>query len=60
MVAVDTRKIVGSSVQALAKHVLGAQESKNRYGSLWDTKKFDGIVESFVMERNPTTKTRQS
>ena len=51
----DTRRVVGSAVQAYACNVLGLQESSRKYGDDARTKKLDGIVEAYEFDRVPGT-----
>ena len=49
----DLRRVAGSKVQALAKHVTSDAECKRLFGSNWDTKLLPGVVISAVSKTLP-------
>ena len=42
----DVRRIIGSKIHALAKHVTSDQECRRLFGSNWSSKLVDGVVVS--------------
>ena len=49
----DVRRIIGSKIHALAKHVTSEQECRRLFGSNWSTKLVEGEVVSSYDGRKP-------
>ena len=49
----DVRRIIGSKIHALAKHVTSDQECRRLFGSNWSTKLVEGEVVSSHDGRKP-------
>ena len=49
----DTRRVIGSKIHALAKHVTSDQECRRLFGSNWSTKLVKGEVVSSRDARKP-------